>query len=257
MAFDRRSCKERFHDAIVGPVDITCWWSFRLVLSSSIVTDRLSFCSVSYIACWEGFRLVLSLSKLTWMTAFDLAVYLTLLGGGAFGNDMEWIIDAIWWAVPCLPTGVGSWYGMDHWRHLVSCLDAWYVTAGLGRARAGWSSCLFMWLCVSSVRCGTSSCSKPACLQLGQSARVRKLVDPQSNPLRLWLMPQRTETATIFQSSEDLSVHIFCNSPIFQARSVTIGRILFPIIFIRCIARHSCTCMAHVHTCMYVRVNVW
>jgi len=87
-------------------------WNTEVTLSDSKHTVTQIYCSVLPVAyspqlpprLWEGFsRIVLEASYeaslcagiLNFQNTGSNKVYLTLVGGGAFGNDIRWIMDAM------------------------------------------------------------------------------------------------------------------------------------------------------------------
>lgn len=102
-------------DVLRSKLKIGVQWDTQVTLSNSERNDEhlvtQAYCSAVPVAysglssrLWERFaRLILEAAyEATLATAVlnaaktgNISVYLTLLGGGAFGNDQEWILDAI------------------------------------------------------------------------------------------------------------------------------------------------------------------
>ncbi len=94
-----------------GLLRIGVQWSTQVTLKGSTHRVSQAYCSALPVAytqlappLWESFaRLVLEAAYeatlctaiLNWRSTGNRRVYLTLLGGGAFGNDSQWIIDSM------------------------------------------------------------------------------------------------------------------------------------------------------------------
>ena len=106
-----RSSTEDKRDELRELLRIGVQWDTQVTLSDASHTVSQVYCSalpVAYCrhspALWADFaRLVLEASYeatictaiLNWQSTSNNRVYLTLLGGGAFGNDTRWILQAI------------------------------------------------------------------------------------------------------------------------------------------------------------------
>lgn len=102
---------EKERDQLRQRLRIGVQWNTQVTIRGSSHTVTQAYCSALPVACgnhapdhWEGFaRLVLEASYEATICAAILnsqstgnnRVFLTLLGGGAFGNSTDWIIDSI------------------------------------------------------------------------------------------------------------------------------------------------------------------
>ncbi|OYW18469.1 MAG: hypothetical protein B7Z55_10580 [Planctomycetales bacterium 12-60-4] len=98
-------------DALRSKLKIGVQWDTQVTLSNSEHLVTQAYCSAVPVAysglssrLWERFaRLILeaayeatlAVAVLNSAKTGNKSVYLTLLGGGAFGNDQAWILDAI------------------------------------------------------------------------------------------------------------------------------------------------------------------
>lgn len=110
---DRRlqSMSEAELDSLRAKLKIGVQWNTQVTLGGSEHLVNQAYCSALPVAysrqptqLWERFaRLILeaayeatlAVAALNASKSRNKAVYLTLLGGGAFGNDQAWILDAI------------------------------------------------------------------------------------------------------------------------------------------------------------------
>jgi hypothetical protein len=106
-----QSCDETALDRLRQTLRIGVHWNTQVTLRDSQHTVTQAFCSALPVAytrhpdsLWQPFaRLVLEASYEAALGAAILnanqtgnrAVYLTLLGGGAFGNPLDWITDSL------------------------------------------------------------------------------------------------------------------------------------------------------------------
>jgi hypothetical protein len=106
-----RNCSEVERDELRGLLRIGLQWETQVTLNNSLHTVTQAYCSALPVAycphsseLWEEFAtLVLEASyEATFCAAIlnslqtgNNTVFLTLLGGGAFGNKTEWITQAI------------------------------------------------------------------------------------------------------------------------------------------------------------------
>jgi hypothetical protein len=98
-------------DGLRGLLRIGIQWNTQVTLPRATHTVSQAYCSALPVAysshpanLWEAFaRLVLEASYeaticsaiINWQNTGNKRVYLTLLGGGVFGNQPDWIIDSI------------------------------------------------------------------------------------------------------------------------------------------------------------------
>ncbi|MDX1926273.1 MAG: hypothetical protein SFV81_07140 [Pirellulaceae bacterium] len=106
-----RAMSETELDALRSKLKIGVQWETQVTLGNSQHLVTQAYCSAVPVAysgltsrLWEKFaRLILEAAYEATLAAAVLnaaksghkSVYLTLLGGGAFGNDQDWILDAI------------------------------------------------------------------------------------------------------------------------------------------------------------------
>jgi hypothetical protein len=105
------SASQRELDRLRGLLRIGVQWNTEVTISDTHHTVSQAYCSALPVAyprhspsMWEPFaRLILeaayeatlACAQINHRTTGNNRVYLTLLGGGAFGNQLDWILDAI------------------------------------------------------------------------------------------------------------------------------------------------------------------
>ena len=113
--YDLQTADEGEEDILAELLDIGIQWDTQVTAEDKIHTVTQVYCSalpiayVGYdIALWERFARVvlyasyeatLCIGILNAIKTGNSRIYLTLVGGGVFGNKIEWIVDAIVYAV--------------------------------------------------------------------------------------------------------------------------------------------------------------
>ena len=89
-------------DELRSKLKIGLQWNTQVTLDGCEHLVTQAYCSALPVAysnlssrSWERFARLVAAAVLNASKSGNISVYLTLLGGGAFGNDQEWILNAI------------------------------------------------------------------------------------------------------------------------------------------------------------------